>query len=320
MRIGVYSDSLPKLSRTDLFAWCAERAIADIELGVGAWGPWPRPHLDIETIGGRSERERLAAELRDHGLLLSAVNAAGNVLHPDQDRRNDAQRRLRAAIEFARFMKVDRVITMSGCPAGPGGGSLGVFPCWATSSDDERLFEWQMANVVGPYWQEMSNGLAREAPGMMICLELHPGVTVFSAKGFEILSHYVGDNIGLNFDPSHFWWQGIDPLTIIEAHGTRIGHAHGKDTLLHYDRIHRDGVLHFAPPAADPSNAPWHFAPVGEGHDIPTWVTLLHALRRGGYNGVISIEHEDPRYDGEEGTERSMKGLRKILGELETNP
>ena len=318
MRIGVYSDSLPKLSRPELFAWCAERGITDIELGVGAWGPWPRPHLDIERIGGESERERLRAEIEEHGLRLSAVNAAGNVLHPDHERRHDAQRRLRAAVDLAKVLGVDRVITMSGCPAGPGGGSLGVFPCWATSSDDERLFEWQMANVVGPYWRETSDWLAREAPGMMICLELHPGVTVFTAKSFEILTRYVGGNIGLNFDPSHFWWQGIDPLTIIEAHGARIGHAHGKDTLLYPERIRRDGVLHFAPPAADPSKAPWHFAPVGEGHDISTWAALLHALRQAGYDGVISIEHEDPRYDGEEGTERSVKGLRKVLVELET--
>ena len=51
MRIGVYSDSLPKLSRRELFTWCAERGVKDIELGVGSWGPWPRPHLDIATVG-----------------------------------------------------------------------------------------------------------------------------------------------------------------------------------------------------------------------------------------------------------------------------
>ena len=55
---------------------------------------------------------------------------------------------------------VTRVITMSGCPAGPGGGALGVFPCWATSADDERLFVWQMENEVGPYWRATSDWLA----------------------------------------------------------------------------------------------------------------------------------------------------------------
>jgi len=151
---------------------------------------------------------------------------------------------------------------------------------------------------------------------VMVCLEMHPGVTIFSSAGFEALIPYIGRNVGLNMDPSHFWWQGIDPVTVVEAFGDRIGWSHGKDTLLYPDRIRRHGVLHFAPPA-DPSQAPWHFAPVGEGHDDATWAKLLNAMRAAGYDGVISIEHEDPRYDGEEGTQRSLEGLRRALGRLE---
>ncbi len=177
MKIGVYSDSLPKLNRRELFAWCAERGVTDIELGVGAWGPWPRPHLDIATVSTAAERDRLRGELREFGIRLAAVNAAGNLLHPDPAKRLDAQTRFRAAVDLAVALGVKRVITMSGCPAGAGGGSLGVFPCWATSADDERLFDWQMANEVGPYWHATSEWLAKLAPDMMVCLELHPGVT-----------------------------------------------------------------------------------------------------------------------------------------------
>lgn len=316
MKIGVYSDSLPKLDRRQLFAWCAERGISDIELGVGAWGPWPRPHLDIATIGERAERDRLAGELREHGIRLAAVNGAGNLLHPDPAKRKDAQARFRAAVELAVALGVKRVVTMSGCPAGAGGGALSVFPCWATSADDERIFDWQMENEVGPFWRQTSDWLAKEAPEVMVCLEMHPGVTVFSSAGFEALARHTGRNIGLNMDPSHFWWQGVDPLTVIEAHGDRIGWAHGKDTLLYPERIRRHGVLHFAPPT-DPEKAPWHFASVGEGHDDATWTQIIRALRAVGYDDVISIEHEDPRYDGEEGTARSLQGLRRALAPIE---
>jgi len=315
MRIGVYSDSLPKLGRRDLFTWCAERGVKDIELGVGAWGPWPRPHLDIATVGDAAERDRLAGELREFGIRLAAVNAAGNLLHPDPTKRADAQKRFRAAVDLAKTLGVARVITMSGCPAGPNGGGLSVFPCWATSADDERIFDWQMQNEVGPYWQETSKWLAQEAPEIMVCLELHPGVTVFSAAGFAALAPYVGRNIGLNMDPSHFWWQGIDPVTVVEEFGDRIGYAHGKDTLFYPDRIRRQGVLHFAPPS-DPSKAPWHFASVGEGHDDATWTALIAALQKAGYDDVVSIEHEDPRYDGEEGTRRSLDGLTRAMAPL----
>jgi len=316
MRIGVYSDSLPKMSRRELFAWCAGHGVRDVELGIGSWGPWPRPHLDPVEMSGRSGRDRLQGELREFGMNLSAVNAAGNLLHPDAAKRKDVQNRFWAAVDLAVALGVSRVITMSGCPAGPGGGALGVFPCWATSCDDERLFDWQLANELGPFWHSISARLAKEAPGLMVCLELHPGVSVFSVAGFEALAPHIGANVGLNLDPSHFWWQGIDPMTVIEALGNRIGFAHGKDTLLYADRIRQNGVLHFAPPS-DPSKAPWHFAPVGEGHDIETWVALLKAMRQSGYDGVISIEHEDPRYDGEEGTARSLQGLQKALRHIE---
>jgi len=315
MRIGVFSDSLARLGRRELFAWCAKRGIADIELGVGAWGPWPRPHLDLATVGERAERDRLAGELREYGIRLGAVNAAGNLLHPDPAKRADAQARFKAAVELAVALGVNRVITMSGCPAGAGGGSLGVFPCWATSADDERLFAWQLEHEVGPFWRQTSDRLAKDAPGVMVCLEMHPGVTIFSSAGFEALLPYIDRHVGLHMDPSHFWWQGIDPVTVVEAFGDRIGWSHGKDTLLYPDRIRRHGVLHFAPP--DPAQAPWHFAPVGEGHDDATWAKLFDAMRAAGYDGVISIEHEDPRYDGEEGTQRSLDGLRRALGRLE---
>jgi len=210
---------------------------------------------------------------------------------------------------------VKRIVTMSGCPAGAGGGALSVFPCWATSADDERIFAWQMENELIPFWRSTSEWLAKEAPDVMVCFEMHPGVTIFSAAGFQTLAPHVGRNIGLNLDPSHFWWQGIDPVTVVEALGDRIGHMHGKDTLLYPERIRTQGVLHFAPPS-DPAQAPWHFAPVGEGHDDATWARLLRAVRAAGYDGVISIEHEDPRYDGEEGTKRSLAGLLRALARL----
>jgi sugar phosphate isomerase/epimerase len=217
---------------------------------------------------------------------------------------------------LAKSLGVNRVVTMSGCPAGPGGGTLGVFPCWATSSDNEKLFDWQLENELAPFWQQTSRQLANEAPDLMICLELHPGVTIFNVRSFQALARHVGSNIGLNFDPSHFWWQGIDPREVVKTLGLSIGHMHGKDTLLYPERIRRDGVLHYSPPS-ETEQPPWHFAPVGEGHDEDTWVDLLAAVRSAGYEGVISIEHEDPRYDGEEGTGRSLSGLRRILQKLD---
>jgi len=104
---------------------------------------------------------------------------------------------------------------------------------------------------------------------------------------------------------------------VVKAIGRRIGHVHGKDTLLYPDRIRRDGVLHFAPPS-DPGAAPWHFASVGDGHDESAWRTLIRAVAEAGYDGVISIENEDPRYDGETATQRSLDFLVRLLEREQT--
>ncbi len=145
MRIGVYSNSLPKLSRLRALRLVRGARRHRHRARRRRLGPWPRPHLDLATIGTAAERDRLTGELKEHGLRLGAVNAAGNLLHPDPAKREDAQARFKAAVALAVALGVKRVVTMSGCPAGPGGGGLGVFPCWATSCDDENLFQWQIA-------------------------------------------------------------------------------------------------------------------------------------------------------------------------------
>jgi sugar phosphate isomerase/epimerase len=145
-----------------------------------------------------------------------------------------------------------------------------------------------------------------------ICLELHPGLTIFGVESFRRLREAVGPNVGINLDPSHFWWQGVDPRSVIEAHGDAIGFAHGKDTLLHPDRIAVHGVLDARYPV-DPATAPWHFAAVGDGRPVAEWTALLAALRASGYDGVVSIEHEDPRMPPEQSIEASAHALRRAL-------
>ena len=319
MRVGVYSDSLPKLGRRDLLKWCAERGVSDIEIGVGAWGPWPRPHLDFATVGRPVERDRLAGELREFGIRLAAVNAAGNLLHPDPAKRKDAQVRFDAAVDLAVALGVKRVITMSGCPAGPGGGSLGVFPCWATSADDERIFDWQMQNEVGPFWKATSERLAGVDPELIVCLELHPGVTVFTAASFEALLPYIGRNIGLNMDPSHFWWQGIDPLAAVRYLGPQgaIFHVHAKDTFINEAVCATTSLLENGPMADVPARA-WSYITLGYGHDERWWRSYCYRLRMNGYDGWLSIEHEDVVLSRVEGVRRSVE-LLKLVAPVEAS-
>jgi sugar phosphate isomerase/epimerase len=316
MRVGLYTDALPELDRRGVLEWCAERGIADVEMGVGAWGPEPRPHLDLgRLLAERGERNRLEGDLAEHGLRLACVNAAGNVLHPDPLARADAQARLLGALELADALGVDRVVTMSGCPGARSASPIGVWAVWSNVADDEALFAWQFEQEVAPFWRELSRRAAEIAPDVRICLELHAGLAAYNPASFAELAAVTGPNIGVNLDPSHFWWQGIDPVAVVEALGDRIGFAHAKDTTVYPDRVRLNGVNdHRFPP--DPDVNSWHFSAVGEGHDDATWTALLAAIRAAGHDGTVSIEHEDPRYDGAEGVERSLAGLRRALAAL----
>jgi sugar phosphate isomerase/epimerase len=299
--IALLTDALAHRSLDEALEWCAHRGFDAVELGVGGYSP--APHLDrAAVLGGR---------VRDAGLEIAAFNASGNPLHPARAVAAEHDEALRAAIELAAALDVPRVVAMSGCPGGPGESRWPVFAGGAWLPDMEGLWEHQWP-ALARYWSGLSAWAARDAPGVAICLELHPGTSIYNAASFALLAGETVDNIRVNLDPSHFWWQGIDPVATIEALAGRIGFAHGKDTLLHPERIALHGVLDFRWPAA-PESMPWHFCAVGRGRSIEEWRRLLDALRAAGYDGPISIEHEDPELGPEDGVEASLEGLRAAL-------
>lgn len=316
MRVGLLADGLAHLDLAAVLAWCAERDVRDLELGTGGYSP--APHLDLaRLVTDRRGRDELLERLRDADIELAALNVSGNPLHPDPAVGALHDRALHDTLHLAAALGVDRVVAMSGCPGGPGGGSWPVFAGGAWLPDMEGLAEWQWSEHIVPYWSELSAWALREAPGVTVCLELHPGTSVYNAESYRRLRAVTGANIKVNLDPSHFWWQGIDPVCTAQELGDAVAFVHGKDTLVYPERVALHGLLDFRwPGPAD--QMPWHFCAVGEGRPDAEWVSLLNALGQGGYDGVVSIEHEDPRYDEEDGIERSLGGLRRALAEFAT--
>ncbi len=315
MQIGVFDDGLAHLSREEALRWCADRGVRHIEMGVGGWRQ--ADHLDLDALLREpGERDRLLGELAEHGIELACVNAAGNPLHPDPAIGELHHRLLRGAIELAAALGCGRVVTMSGCPGGPDGGATAVFAPWPLVPDFEPLWDWQLEHRLAPFWSELAAWAQDAAPGVRICLELHAGAAAYNPASFARIRAAAGPNVGVNLDPSHFWWQGMDPISVIDELGPAIGFAHGKDTLVHPDRVRRNGVIEVGFPV-DPDTAAWHFAAVGSGHDDETWAALARALVRAGYDDVISIEHEDPRVAPEPGIEASLAALRRACAAVE---
>jgi sugar phosphate isomerase/epimerase len=312
LRIGLFTDALDRLPLAEALAYCAAHGLAAVELGVGGYSP--APHADLGLLGDAAARDRLQGLLAEHGLELAALNVSGNPLHPDGaiGRRHDDE--LRGAVRLAHALGVTRVVAMSGCPGAPGGGAWPVFAGGAWLPDMEGLWDWQWKRVAA-YWTELSRFGAAEAPDVTICLELHPGTSIYNAEAYRLVRGVTSGNVRVNLDPSHFWWQGMDPAVAAAELGDAVAFMHGKDTLLYPERIARHGVLDFRWPS-EVDTTPWHFAAVGAGRPPEEWARLLHAVVAAGYDDVVSIEQEDPRLSPDEGIDASRRGLQDALSLL----
>jgi sugar phosphate isomerase/epimerase len=115
-------------------------------------------------------------------------------------------------------------------------------------------------------------------------------------------------------DPSHLWWQGIDPVAAIKILGKEnaIHHFHAKDTYIDQENVNMHGLTDMQP-YGDVQSRAWTFRSVGCGHSIQEWSDMMSALRTYGYDYVVSIEHEDPLMSVDEGFSRAVTNLKSVL-------
>jgi sugar phosphate isomerase/epimerase len=205
---------------------------------------------------------------------------------------------------------VDRIVAMSGCPAaGPGPSTTPHFAANAWLPDYVGVAAWQWENRVRPYWEEINGLVSGSSTGLLVCLELHPGAHVYNVDTFLRL-HAVAPRVAANLDPSHLFWQRMEPLKVIERLGPLIGWAHAKDVRYHADELGLNGLLDNRWPG-DPADVPWDFAAVGHGdHDAAWWRAFTTALEASTSAPLISIEHEDRLVSPETGVAASAGMLR----------
>jgi sugar phosphate isomerase/epimerase len=311
LRIGVVLEAFLDRPLGDVLAWLARAApeVTDIEVGAGGYAP--HPHCDVaELLRSAQARTAWLDLIARHGLRLDALNAWGNPLHPEEDlaRRHDED--LRNAIRLAVLLGTNRVVAMAGCPAGAPGDAVPHFGAGGWLPYLEGVYERQWTERIEPYWTELAAFAAAQAPGLLVCLELHPGTCAFNVETFRRVAA-LGPSIGANLDPSHFFWMGMDGHRVAEALGDRVGHAHGKDTVFHPGSLALNGLLDRRwPEPAD--QMPWTFAVPGRGHDLAWWTGLVRALA-GSRAQVVSIEHEDPFVPAETGVPEAAQVLRAAI-------
>ncbi|GAA4391333.1 sugar phosphate isomerase/epimerase family protein [Tsukamurella soli] len=308
MELGLLTDSLSELTRDQALDFAAELGIDTVEIGLGGThGGWsPAPHADLrELLDDGAERTRLHTDVTARGLRLEALNASGNPLHPVHGERDDAV--LRGALRLAEDLEIGTVVTMSGLPAKPGD----TFPAWITTvwpPENLQLLEHQW-EVAIDYW----GGVAEEARrrGVRIAVEMHANQLVYSVPGLLRLRAAVGDTVGVNFDPSHLFWMGADPIAAVDALAGTIHHVHAKDTTIEplaAVRSHLETV-----PNERFAERAWNYVAVGRGNGVEFWTRFVTALRAAGYNGPLSIENEDYAVGQRDSVALAAKTLRGAL-------
>lgn len=310
MKLGLLTGVIGNHDRAEAFAMAKELGLDAVELGTGEFASDWHVGLD-EIVSNDGAATILKDDVASHGLEISALSCHSNPLHPNPAYAERALQIYRKTVLAAEALEVDQICLFAGCPGTPDGGE---YPNWVSTgwpSYFTELLEWQWAEKIIPFWQEQAAFAAEH--GVRLAFEMHPGDCVFNMETLLRLRNACGDNVGANFDPSHLWWQLADPLVVARELGERgiLYHVHAKDTYIDTSRTARDGVI--ATTAQEDPQRAWRFATVGYGHDATFWKKLASTLRLVGYEGVLSIEHEDPLAPIMEGLRRTVSLLRDAL-------
>ena len=309
MKLGLFTPVFGKLSQAQMLEKVRALGIQAIELGTGGWPG--QDHLDVDAL---LDKESCAQQFKDQiagaGLTISALSCHGNPLHPDRATAKAYDDVFRKTVRLAERLEVPVVVTFSGCP---GDSDDARHPNWVTTPWPPEfldVLEWQWEKKSIPYWREAA--LFAADHGIKVALEAHPGFLVYNVESALRLRQATAPNLGVNFDPSHFFWQGVDVPQAIRALGDAIFHVHAKDVALDPGNVAVNGVIDTKTYRRMPERS-WLFRSVGWGHDELEWKRIVSALRLGGYDYVMSIEHEDALASVDEGLKAAIGLLSRVI-------
>lgn len=309
MKLGVLTVPLSDMPLEMVLPYLHKQGVKTVELGAGCYTN--SAHLRPEVLlNNKEEIKKLKGLLTANDMEISALSCHGNSVHPNKEIAEYADNVLMNTIHLANELEVEVVNTFSGCP---GGSAKSEMPNWVTCawpSDYSQILEYQWNDVLLPYWGKAAAEAERN--GVKIAFEIHPGFCVYNTETMIRINREIGSTIGANFDPSHLFWQGVDIPTALRALKGMIYHFHAKDCRVDPFNKAVTGILD-TKSFNDALGRSWIFRTVGYGHDSNTWKDIISELRRIGYDGAISIEHEDCLMSGKEGLEKAIEFLKEIL-------
>lgn len=310
MKLGVLTVLLSDKSVEEVFAYLSKLDVHTVELGAGGYPG--NSHLNPEILLNDEKAYKTFIDLLEkYDMTISGLSCHGNPVHPNIKIAQKFHHEFEQAILLAEKLGVDTIIGFSGCP---GDCDNSKYPNWVTCpwpDDFLEILDYQWNDKLIPYWKKMAT-FCENHHVTKIALEMHPGFCVYSPQTMLKLRTAVGNIIGSNFDPSHLFWQGIDPVKALRELSDCIFHFHAKDTKVCEVNTPINGVLD-TKPYSDEINRSWVFRTVGYGHSMDVWKDIFSTLKMIGYDGAISIEHEDSLMSAKEGLEKAITFLKEAM-------
>jgi sugar phosphate isomerase/epimerase len=307
MKIGMVTDSLGHLSLDDMLDTAARLDIKGVEFNAANWTS--APHFNVKALlTSSAERRDLLTSVKSRGLEIIALNANGNQLHPTEGEVQSSA--LHETIRVAGSLGIETVVLMSGLPEGAAGDKM---PNWVVSSwppETQTMLKYQWEERALPYWAKLAK-FAKEHGVKKLAVELHGNQLVYNVPTLLRLRKEIGSIVGANLDPSHLMWMGADPLAAIDALGPAILHTHAKDTFINKPVTALTSRLENGSLMDVPSRA-WSYITLGYGNDQQFWKDFCYRLRMVGYDGWLSIEHEDVMLSRIEGVRKSVELLQAV--------
>jgi sugar phosphate isomerase/epimerase len=315
MKLGVFTVLLGSQPLEEALSYLHSLGVKMAEIGTGGYPGTAHANPDIllqddEALGA------FQSLFSKYDIQISALSCHGNPVHPNKEIAAAFQADFEKTILLAEKLGISQINTFSGCP---GDSVSSQYPNWVTCSwpeDFSKILEYQWNEVLIPYWKE-AVAFAKSHGVNKIALEMHPGFCVYNTSTLLKLRKAVGEEIGANFDPSHLFWQGMDPVASIKKLNKAIFHFHAKDTYIDPYNKAINGVLDTSHYGNEIERS-WLFRTVGYGHDAGKWKEIMSALRMVGYDYAISIEHEDSLMSVKEGLEKAVTFLQDVMIEEET--
>jgi len=299
MKLGFVSAILHDLQLREVLSFAASEGFSTVEIMSWPVGRAERKfagvtHVDVSKLT-QSQADDVLALTADHGVSISALGFYPNVLDPDPAVSEHGVAHLKKVIAAAPKLGLNTVNSFIGCD-------------WEKSVDDNWPRFLEVWRPLIAYAEDHGVRIGIENCPMLFTKDEWPGgknLMTTPAIWRRAFSDIPSPNFGLNYDPSHFALQSMDPVSPLREFKDKLFHLHAKDVKI--DRMKLNEVGSFAEPLK------WH-QPRIPGYGDIDWARFMGALMEIGYDGPLCIEVEDDTFGKTlEGRKRALRVARNIL-------